>query len=197
MPFKRTRKNHSGADGKTPSAHCGLDKPHLLFTICCEYLTSGPRLLGKRISDVLIAPKCEFPSPREFHWSIKTFCGQLDYQLPKDWRADDCLASYHSAQHTVCTQATRGLNWFTDLFTISEGISPDRCCNQLKSIHFACSVHLIFSRKTVKDREAWHAAVHKVTESDMTEQLKNNIFSTASLARLALKRVCHPVVGLT
>ena len=49
----------------------------------------------------------------------------------------------------------------------------------------------------MKDREAWHAAVHKVTESDMTEQLKNNIFSTASLARLALKRVCHPVVGLT
>ena len=30
-------------------------------------------------------------------------------------------------------------------------------------------------QEMVKDRETWHAAVHGVAESDMTEQLKSNI----------------------
>ena len=30
-------------------------------------------------------------------------------------------------------------------------------------------------QKIVKDREAWCAAVHAVSESDMTEQLNNNV----------------------
>ena len=31
-------------------------------------------------------------------------------------------------------------------------------------------------QEMVRDREAWHAGVHGVTESDMTEQLNTNIF---------------------
>ena len=39
------------------------------------------------------------------------------------------------------------------------------------------SMDMCLSRlqEMVKDRETWHAAVHGVAESDMTEQLKSNI----------------------
>ena len=33
---------------------------------------------------------------------------------------------------------------------------------------------LIKHQETVKDREAWHPAVHGVAESDMTKQVNNN-----------------------
>ena len=32
-------------------------------------------------------------------------------------------------------------------------------------------------REIVKDREAWHAAAHGVSESDMTQRLNNNLLT--------------------
>ena len=44
----------------------------------------------------------------------------------------------------------------------------------LDDITDAMNVNLGKLREMVKDREAWRAAVHGVTESDLTEWLNNN-----------------------
>ena len=44
----------------------------------------------------------------------------------------------------------------------------------LDSIINYMDMNLSKVQETVKAREAWHAAVHGVTESDMTELLNNN-----------------------
>ena len=35
-------------------------------------------------------------------------------------------------------------------------------------------------QEIMKDREAWHAEVHEITELDTTEQLNNSLFITSS-----------------
>ena len=44
----------------------------------------------------------------------------------------------------------------------------------LNGIIDSMGMNLSKLQEMVKDRETWCAAVHGVTESDMTEQLKNN-----------------------
>ena len=44
----------------------------------------------------------------------------------------------------------------------------------LDSISISVDVNLGKQREMVRDREAWRAAVHVVSESDMTWQLNNN-----------------------
>ena len=43
----------------------------------------------------------------------------------------------------------------------------------LDSITDSMGMNLSKLQEIVKDREAWHAAIHGVTESDMTELLNN------------------------
>ena len=42
-------------------------------------------------------------------------------------------------------------------------------------------------REMVEDKEAWHAAIHGVVESDMSEQLNNNIYWVLIICKYCTK----------
>ena len=52
-------------------------------------------------------------------------------------------------------------------------------------------MHLSKLQEMVKDREAWRAAVPGVTESNMTEQLNNNIARSQRYSHIFFYTIYH------